>query len=407
MSFHAACALIEAVLTGDARRALVADLSAAPDFRSALERLRDSMRAHAWKAGAQHVALGRIVKEFDAQTRREGFHVLNDWDGKADRVNGDSIPVDVLNYLIALRGAERPDAVALAILIDYYYANVLALLTLRIWDDGDPDANLDRLNALLGRLQGPDGSGQPFAADAETLILIATSHFEVVEIGYEKLLARVRTLSREHQRNIAVGHAVSMGSHLRFGFEATYARDTLVMRDDNVADYPWLCFALATVMREYADTPEDSLGEALVNGLSSDPRAFLGQTPASLATAEADRSAFAELFAAHRSALLEEFERYRPRDDSYSPLSFFFNFSHNVLKGTVVDALLHARAWNVSFNDLLTEGGEPDKIALATTLMGYARRNPDRIRGRLMPVIIYDPSTGREAFTAAMRKLRA
>jgi hypothetical protein len=407
VAFDTACSLIDAFLTGDARQALVADLSAAPDFRSALERLRDSMRSHAWKAGAQHVALGRIVKEFDAQTRREGFHVLNDWDGRADRVSDDIIPVDVLNYLIALRGAEAPDRAALGILIDYYFANVLALLTLRIWDEGDPDANLDRVNALLGRLQGTDGSGQPFTADAETLILIATSHFEVVEIGYEKLLARVRTLSRGHQRNIAVGHAVSMGSHLRFGFEATYARDTLVMRDDNVADYPWLCFALATVMREYADTRDAPFAEAIVNGLSSDPRAFLGQAPASLSTAAADRSAFADLFAAHRSDLLEAFEGYRPRDDAYSPLSFFFNFSHNVLKGTVVDALLHGRAWNVSLNDLLTESGEPDKIALATTLMGYARRNPDRIRGRLMPVIVYDPATGREAFTAAMRKLRS
>jgi hypothetical protein len=41
---------------------------------------------------------GRFVKEFDATTRSEGFHVLNDWDGKADRVNEDTIPVDVLNY---------------------------------------------------------------------------------------------------------------------------------------------------------------------------------------------------------------------------------------------------------------------------------------------------------------------
>jgi hypothetical protein len=452
MSFDTACSLIDTILTGDARQALVADLAAAPDCRSALERLRDSMRSHAWKAGAQHVALGRIIKEFDAQTRREGFHVLNDWDGRADRVNDDSIPVDVLNYVIALRGAERPDPAALAMLIDYYFANVLALLALRIWDTGDADANLDCVNGLLQKLQGPDGSGQPFAADAETLILLATSHFEVVEIGYEDLLARVRTLSRGHQLNIAVGHAVSMGSHLRFGFEATYARDTVVMRDDNVADYPWLCWALATVMREYAEVaevaevrlkpdtpyrsssrsaesddgtgspasarPTDRLAEALINGLSSDPRAFLGQAPNSLSAAEADRSAFAERFATHRSDLLDAFERYRPRDDTYSPLSFFFNFSHNVLKGTVVDALLHGRPWRVSFNDLLTshdvgpvtpkprsgEGG--DKIALARTLMGYARRNPDRIRGRLMPVIVYDPATGREAFSAAMRKLR-
>ena len=425
MAFDAACSLIETILTCDARRLLVADLATARDFQSALERLRDSMRSHAWRAGAQSIALGRFVKEYDVDTRRDGFHVLNDWDGKADRVNEDTIPVDVLNYLIALRGSQAPDAAALAVLVDYYFANLLALCSLRIWDEGDADANLDRVNALLQTLQSSDGSGQRFADDAETLILIATSHFEVVEVGYEKLLARVRTLNRVHQRNIAIGHAVSMGSHLRFGFEATYGRDTVVMRDDNVADYPWLCFALATVMREYADTRgqtpllesssakgSDPLCEALVNGLSSDPRAFIGQAPASLSAAEADRSLFASLFAAYRDDMLEAFERFRPRDDAYSPLSFFFNFSHNVLKGTVVDALLRGKAWDVSFNDLLTsfpndEATSAQRTSLATTLMGYARRNPDRIRGRLMPVIVYDPSTGREAFTAALRKLRS
>ena len=412
MTLDAACSLIETILTGDVRRLLVADLATARDFRSALERLRDSMRSHAWRAGTQSIALGRFVKEFDVDTRRDGFHVLNDWDGKADRVNEDTIAVDVLNYLIALRGSHAPDAAALAILVDYYFANLLALYSLRIWDEGDADANLDRVSALLQALQGPDGSGQRFADDAETLILIATSHFEVVEVGYEKLLARVRTLNRVHQRNIAIGHAVSMGSHLRFGFEATYGRDTVVMRDDNVADYPWLCFALMTVMREYADAPDEHLVEALVNGLSSDPRAFIGQAPASLSAAESDRSLFASLFAAHREELLEAFERFRPRDDAYSPLSFFFNFSHNVLKGTVVDALLRGEAWDVSFNDLLTsfpndEATSANRTLLATTLMGYARRNPDRIRGRLMPVIVYDPSTGREAFTAALRKLRS
>ena len=62
----------------------------------------------------------------------------------------------------------------------------------------------------------------------------------------------MRTLNAAHRVRIALAHTVSMGSHLRFGFEATYGRDTVVMRDDNVADYPWLCFALMTVMQEYA-----------------------------------------------------------------------------------------------------------------------------------------------------------
>ena len=102
----------------------------------------------------------------------------------------------MLHFLAEQRGAEPASAVELAILLDYYFMHVLALLTMRIWDDGDPDENLARVDALLAELQGPNGSGQQFAADAETLMLIGTSHYEPEEWGYGKLLAKVRTLER-------------------------------------------------------------------------------------------------------------------------------------------------------------------------------------------------------------------
>jgi hypothetical protein len=38
--------------------------------------------------------------------------------------------------------------------------------------------------------------------------------------------------------------------------------------------------------------------------------------------------------------------------------------------------------------------------------MAYARANPHRIRGRLMPVIVYDPQAGRRAFSATLRAAR-
>ena len=209
-----------------------------------------------------------------------------------------------------------------------------------------------------------------------------------------------------------------MGSHLRFGFEATYGRDTVVMRDDNVADYPWLCFALVTVMQEHvrleADGADDEdqapIIEAILNGLSADARAFVGEPPASLSNSDDDRVAFRALFLQHRDALVDAFQRYKPAADLYSPLAFFFNFSHNVLKGTVVDALLRGRAWPLTFDDMLTtlsrDASEPAlKQELATTLMGYARANPDTIRGRPMPVIVYDPATGRDAFAVTIRKI--
>ena len=64
----------------------------------------------------------------------------------------------------------------------------------------------------------------------------------------------------------------------------------------------------------------------------------------------------------------------------------------------------------LTFDDLLTtlsrEAAEPAlKQELAVTLMGYARANPDTIRGRAMPVIVYDPATGRDAFAVTMRKI--
>ena len=65
----------------------------------------------------------------------------------------------------------------------------------------------------------------------------------------------------------------------------------------------------------------------------------------------------------------------------------------------------------MSLNDLFTAlphdaDERVEKETMAKTLMGYARANPDTIRGRPMPVIVYDPQTGREAYSATLRKLR-
>jgi hypothetical protein len=420
ISFDQACALVGAALHGPVRREIVAGLSG-KTLGASLVALRDAMRANRFRAVGQQIFLDRVISSFDGRTRAEGFHILHDWDGVSQQSNPDIIPVDVLHFLADQRGGEPASAAELAILLDYYFMHVLSLLTMRVWDDGDPNENFSRIDAMLAELQGPNGSGHLFADDAATLMLIGTSHYEPAEWGYGKLLARVRTLDEHHQFRIGLGHASSMGCHLRFGFEAQCGRDTLALRDDNIADYPWLCFALAAVMREYErrlsgagsrfpDAGIDRLEEAMLNGLTADARAFVGVPPPSLSDSEADRVRFVDGFTRHKAALLESFPRYRPTDTAYSPLSFFFNFSHNVVKGTVVDALLWGEAWDVSLNDLLTgvpRAGleEGSTQLLATTLMAYARSNPDRIRGQLMPVIVYDPQAGRRAFTVTMEKL--
>lgn len=417
ISFDQACGLVENALRGGVRREIVAGFSA-KTLGASLAQLRDALRANRFRAAGQQVLLDKVVTSFDGRTRADGFHILHDWDGKAQRTNPDIIPIDVLHFIAEQRGGEPWTAVEPAILLDYYFMHLIALLTMRAWDEGDPNRNLDRLNAMVAELQGPNGSGQQFAADAETMMLIGTSHYEPEEWGYARLLDKVRVLDEPHQFAVGLGHASSMGCHLRFGFEAQCGRDTLLLRDDNVADYPWLCFALAATMREYArladagieNRDRSVIEEALLNGLTADARAFIGVPPASLAHSTREREIVVEGFARHKTALLEAFQQYRPSDETYSPLSFFFNFSHNVVKGTVVDALLWGEAWDVSLSDLLTgvprAGLEPgSQQLLATTLMGYARSNPDRIRGQLMPVIVYDPQTGRRAYSVTMEKL--
>ena len=416
--FNQTCAMLESALKGGARRAIVDEFAGARNLGSALKPLRDAMRANEFRVPGHQIFLDRPIKACDGRTVADGFHILHDWDGVAQRSNPDIIPVDVLHFLGEQRGEEPASRIELAILLDYYFMHVLSLLTMRVWDEGDADENLARLDALLAALQGPDGSGQQFAADAATLMLIGTSHYEPEEWGYGKLLARVRTLNERHRFQVGLGHASSMGCHLRFGFEAQCGRDTLALRDDNIADYPWLCFALAAVMDEYtrlaaAGMPNREravIEEALLNGLTPDARAFIGVPPPSLAHSQSDRARFVDGFAQHKPHLLSAFERYRPAESTYSPLSFFFNFSHNVVKGTVIDALLWGEPWRLSFNDLLTgvprEGIEDgSRLVLVNRLMGYARSNPDRIRGRLMPVIVYDPQAGRRAFSVAIEKL--
>src|SRR5260221_5317467 len=175
-----------------------------------------------------------------------------------------------------------------------------------------------------------------------------------------------------------------MAGRRRFGFEATYGRDTIVMRNDNIATCRWLAFALVTLMDEYAGHRDAAVAEGLLNGLSPNALAFVKIPP------------FAERFTAHREELLERFDAFRPADGAYSPLSFFFNFSHNVVKGAVVDALRRSTPWTVSLNDLLTAepGGGPEaggEMSEGTAVKGYPRRNPHRIGGPRMPGTPHSP----------------
>ena len=418
VTFTSACDQLEAILKGATRRDMVAACAKPPWFRAVLTELANSMRANVFQTSSGQVSLERTIRGLDKRTREDGFHVLIDWDGKAEKFNEETIPVDVALFLMDMPEPQKSKENVIAILLDYYFFYVLALLSLRAWDEGSADKNFDRLTRLLAELHGPDGSGHYFVSNAETLILIATAHFEYDVGAYDRLLAKVGTLNLEHRTRHALAHAAILGSHLRFGFETNYERDIIKMRIDNVPDYPQVLSALATLMEAYTQLREDGIEsdardtivEGLLNGLSTDPRAFVGTPPSSLEPYADMLSIFHERFSEYRDDLLEAFEEHRPSADTYSPVALYFNFPHNVLKAIAVDALLREEPWPLTLNDLLTgiprdEASSEARTTLARMLMSYARASPNTIAGRLRPVIIYDPRKGDRDFTNTVRKI--
>jgi hypothetical protein len=421
-SFAEACASLSLALAGETRRLIVDEVSKAKTFDRAVRHLRDSMRSHLFESGGAVLFSGRFARTFDQVTRRDGFHALHDWDGKADRFNDEMIPVEIANFAERMiRPADHQRArAALAILLDDYFAHLLGLLALRAWDQGDPNANLDLITRLLSHLQGPWGSGQVFAGDVTGLIIVTTSHFEPDVTAYDRLLSRVRLLNPDHRLKLALVHAAVLGCHLRFGLEVTCAGDLRALRDDNVPDYPWLCEGTATLLDAYeaavaaADgAARRRISEALLLALLPDPAALLGSAPPeSLARSASPRERIREIFTARRHDLMVDFEAHRPDPGAYSPLSFTFNFPHNLVKGIVVDAALRGAPWSLSLADLVTaipRTPELDRArrSLATTLMGYALASPDTIRGRPHPAIVCDPAAGLRAFEQGVRNFAA
>jgi len=411
-----ACGRIEEILEGPARGEILHEALGTGDLIEALRRLRLGLRSHVFRTRGGRLALDRIVGELDRKTQEEGFHVLLEWDHASHRFIPESIAVLMLDFYARNVPAGGHSRAALAILLDYYFLYLLALLVIRAWDGEDVGAKLDRVERMLGHLQGPQGSGRRFVDDAGTLLLIAISGYEPDDLAYSRFLEKV--WAQDHRQRVRVARvgAPLLGAHLRWGFPALYDRDLTRMRDDNFVDYPWLFFSVATLMDEYARMTEageggadrDRISEALLNGLTPDPWAFAGQAPAYPADHGARYAAFREVFDRYRGELLLEWASYRPRKDTYTPIAFRCNFPHNALIAMVVLGLLGDPAPNLPVDALFTGGEEPrgPKRALAIALTRYAASNPERRGKRRVMMIAYDPLVGLRSHSRALAALR-
>src|SRR5688500_8752936 len=127
-TFGSSSALLGSVLTGPVRREILDHTLTARSFETALKRLRSSMRSHSFKTGSGSIDLQRAVRALDARTRQDGFHVLHEWEQAAGRVSADEIPVLMLDHYSSLDVVTRGRRRELAILLDFYFLYLLALL---------------------------------------------------------------------------------------------------------------------------------------------------------------------------------------------------------------------------------------------------------------------------------------
>ena len=415
LTFADAIELATALMRGGARRsavdALVAD--------GGLPALRRAMQTHSFPGAGGPVSLRRVVDSLDARTRREGLHVLHGWDFTRHRRPDDIAPVLLLDYCERVGVSSDRQPAAVAALLDEYCTAILALLTVRAWDDGDANANLDAIDALVRDVNGPDGSGHRVVDDAGTLLILAVAYYHPEESAYDAQVAKVWTLGPAQALRVALPGASVLASHLRWGLRFMYRSDVGRMRDDNVVDYPWVLFSLLTiataversVLAGESASSRAPLVAGLLDGLTADSRAFLGKAPAFLAHLAPQHAELRAILLRQRALLLAEWAAFAPERGSFSPLSVGCNFLSNAAVAAAVGAATEGIE-HPTLNALMRDpragtGAESAEAELfARRLMEFSTANAGRLGAGGAPLIVYDPLDGMHHYNDVVRVLR-
>ncbi|HEY4219183.1 MAG TPA: hypothetical protein VGM67_18700 [Gemmatimonadaceae bacterium] len=407
ITYADACTALESALAGGVREQMLDALDSTGDFATACQTLRSAMRSHAFPTLGTPVELHRVVQSFDNRARRSGLHPLQSWDYRAHHFSDEILPVLMLDRCAASRVPPEQRRAALSVLLDHYFTSVLGLMAASAWDDGDPNENLDRVDHLLDAVSASQPKRR-FYDDAETLLLVAVSHYHPVESAYDNLLKRVEALGGAHRIRLAHACANTLGGHLRWGLRFMYRRDVGRMRDDNVVDYPWLVFSLVTLWRELRrmhesniEGPErDHIAEGFVNGLTADSWLWTAGAPRWLEFMRDEHAELRDELLEHHDYLMAALEVSRPTQGEFSPLGFDCNFLCNTAVAMVATALTDPEP-HPSLNALFTlqphDGWmPPDSERQARRLNAYARAGaPDPT---VPALIVYDPREAAHAF---------
>jgi hypothetical protein len=291
-------------------------------------------------------------------------------------------------------------------LFNLYLLRCLALLSMRLWDDGASSAGdrLWQLQGVLDQLWTRAPADQPvFLRDARWLIQMAQSpatdelgpYFDVAATIAESLSENDRLEVHEAGVRMAAGHLRSQIRHhsTTKGVSLDESRLVLTTRNSNALDFALLIQDLVPLLTAYerAWHSDDrvarrKLADVICQGVSPDPELFLTRVellgPYSMIehlfiTGDSDGRAVHTPMGRRHVGLLRAYEaligrvskplcddcpQFRPVEGAYSPYGLLYGFSSNLIEHMALRSLLPDPVTRFSLEDVFV-GGDAGKLA--------------------------------------------
>jgi len=291
-------------------------------------------------------------------------------------------------------------------LFNLYGIQQLALLTMRLWDDGSSRAGdrLSQIQSVLDQLWKTTPSDHPvLVRDARWLIPVAQSpttdelagYFEVAEQIVETLSEKDRIEIHKACVRMAGGHLRSQLRHVSMKKVVSLDENSLVLstRKSNALDLALLIQGLVPLLEAYEHAMQNGNGDqrlefadAICQGISPDPELFLNRLdllgPYSMIehlfiTTDHDGHAVYTPMGRRHLQLLWEYEarisrltkplyddcqHFRPVDGAYSPYGILYGFSSNLFEHMALKTVQLDTVTRFSLEDVFT-AGDADKLA--------------------------------------------
>ena len=308
-------------------------------------------------------------------------------------------------------GAKR----AVRIALDAELAIFLSLLSLRIWDEGDPNQNLEEMGSLLDILEnGKGSSGHRFFKSPLALADYATAVPTPAEddSSYIRFNEKVEKLRPEYQRQYYRKLLGDSGRHLRAFYTEVPQEPGVFLwntgtEDRNAVDLIGISTALRWLLNDIEtgglnETEKSKNLEAVLQGLSGYPG---GMRDESLLKRLAQPSNFLglglegtlsealRLLAQYRPELLKKLEEHPLKSEDYSAFAVRDPYQYDLLRSFLLTSALDKRFEKFEFESYLTpeDGRKPLKKEWMTKASQNFREIQEARRSGGTLKRLYDP----------------